>query len=448
MKIRNKQLIILVLLVSAIGCNNIENAKIPNNNFDSLEEKIMKLMDEYNVPSVGVGIIENNEISYIKVFGEIKEGLPAEENTIFSVASLTKPVFTMFVLKLIQTGNWDLDEPISKYWIDPDISGHPYLQKLNTRHILSHQSGFSNWRSQNPEGKLIFNFEPGTDYQYSGEGYEYLRIAIEQKFKQSVTGLIDSTLFSPLKMNNSRLNWDKGMNEESFAYWHDADGKILKFSKPTGDGVGAASTLMTSVGDFCNLGKYTIDMANSTEVLYTEMKSIISPIKKDYGKGLGWEVVEKISENEYALIHSGWNPGVKTMALLLPKSKRGLVVFTNGDNGYNIYNSLIKEVLQEGELLLQKMAGISDRKLIRLEPSDIEVYGGEFLDSYGRKLTVLPIEGGLEVAGEGVPSNSIFPTSSGIFVLKDFDVQFEFSSTNSFKIVVDGKVDCTAKRIK
>lgn len=68
---------------------------------------------------------------------------------------------------------------------DPDIADNPYVKKLTTRIILSHQTGFPNWRGNNADGKLTFEFEPGTKYQYSGEGYEYLRKALEKKFKKS-----------------------------------------------------------------------------------------------------------------------------------------------------------------------------------------------------------------------------------------------------------------------
>lgn len=411
------------------------------------KEKLKSLMSEFNVPAVGIGIIDDDQIN-VTVYGEIKQGLSAPENTIFSVASLTKPVFTMFVLKLVEEGKLDLNEPLYKYWVDPEIENHPYTRKLNTRHILSHQSGFSNWRRLNKDGKLAFNFEPGTDYQYSGEGFEYLRIALELKFKQTITEMVDTYLFSPIEMTSSRLHWDEKMNNASFAFWHDAKGRLMEPSRPQIRNVGAASTMMTTVKDFCKLGQYTMIKANSSDNLYHEMRSTSALIKKDYGKGLGWEVVTNLPNGEYALTHTGWSSGVKTMALLLPESKRGLIVFTNGDNGYQIYTTLMKDVFDVGHLVLKKMAGISDRELIALTASDVEKYAGRFLDSYGRILVVNPIENGIEVAGDGVPTNTLYPISKDIFVLKDFDVNFEFSSTDAFKIIVDGKVDCTAKRIK
>jgi len=85
---------------------------------------------------------------------------------------------------------------------------------------LSHQTGFPNWRN----GKLEFEFEPGIQWQYSGEGFEYLRKALENKFGESLVELSDSLLFGPLGMKDTRYFWDEDMDESRFACWHDAKG--------------------------------------------------------------------------------------------------------------------------------------------------------------------------------------------------------------------------------
>jgi CubicO group peptidase (beta-lactamase class C family) len=63
--------------------------------------------------------------------GKLETNRPAPDNTVFNVASLTKPVVAMVTLKLAEAGKLDLDEPLSKYWVDPDIN-HDSLHKLLT----------------------------------------------------------------------------------------------------------------------------------------------------------------------------------------------------------------------------------------------------------------------------------------------------------------------------
>ncbi|MHC0443631.1 serine hydrolase, partial [Flavobacterium sp. 3-210] len=83
----------------------------------------------------------------------------ASYNTIWNVASLTKPITAIIALKLVSQGKWNLDESLDKYWIDPDIKNNPDHKLLTTRIILSHQTGFPNWRSFNESKKLDFKFK-------------------------------------------------------------------------------------------------------------------------------------------------------------------------------------------------------------------------------------------------------------------------------------------------
>src|ERR1700712_1882992 len=195
---------------------------------DSLQKAMLReipvWMASNHVPCTGVGYIENGKISWLKTFGALAQGRPAAVNTLFNIASETKPVTAMLTLKLIDMGKWNLDEPLAHYWVDPDIAADPYLTKLTTRLVLSHQTGFPNWRSEDPSGKLKFKFEPGTAFGYSGEGFEYLRRALEKKFHKSLAVLMDSLLFKPLGMKDTYY-WSDRLDTSRFAMWHDAQGK-------------------------------------------------------------------------------------------------------------------------------------------------------------------------------------------------------------------------------
>lgn len=220
------------------------NTKV-NLNF---EDKVPAWLAENNVPAVGIGIIENGKIKYVKVFGELQKGVPAPDNAIFSIASMTKPVAAMLTLKIVEAGQWDLDETLFHYWIDPDVENDPLHKKLTTRHVLSHQTGFPNWR----KGKLAFEFEPGTNYQYSGEGFVYLANALERKFNKSLVELSDSFLFKPIGMKDTRYYWDKNIDESRFAYGHDPKGNMHSPSTSKSGGVsaaGAAGSLLTTIED-------------------------------------------------------------------------------------------------------------------------------------------------------------------------------------------------------
>ncbi|MCB0630247.1 MAG: beta-lactamase family protein [Lewinella sp.] len=128
---------------------------------------VNSLMTEYHVPTVGVSIIQNGKIKQTKLFGNLPYHSPAPNNTLFSIASLTKPLTSTMVLILVSQGKWQLDEPLYHYWVDPDVAADERHKKLTTRHVLSHQTGLPNWRGHEPDGKLSFAFEPGTPLTFN-----------------------------------------------------------------------------------------------------------------------------------------------------------------------------------------------------------------------------------------------------------------------------------------
>jgi CubicO group peptidase (beta-lactamase class C family) len=305
---------------------------------------IEKWLKENKVPTLGLGIIEEGKLKQIKVFGEIKNGVTAPYNTIFNVASLTKPVTAMVALKLVSLGKWNLDEPVYKYWTDPDIANDSRNKKLTTRLILSHQTGFPNWRWMNDNKKLSFQFDPGTKYQYSGEGLEYLRKALEKKFKKSLQQLANELIFQPLKMYDTRYVWDKNVDTSRLAIGYDKNGKAYETVKSKTPN--AADDLLTTIEDY---GKFLISVMNSdglAKKVFDEMISNQVATLKGKHFGLGFEIYD-LGNREYALSHGGTDHGVQTIVFILPKTKQGLLIFTNSDTGVSIYENLLKHYLGE-----------------------------------------------------------------------------------------------------
>lgn len=307
-----------------------------------------------NVPALGYAIIEDGKITELRVVGELEKGKIATENTIFNVASVTKPVFATMIMNLVDDGLIDLDEPVYPYWIDPEIEIDKRHKLLTPRILLSHKSGFPNWRWLNEDGKLAFINTPGTKYGYSGEGMEYLKKAVENKLGKSLIQLMDSIIFTPAKMIESRLIWDESLHAERLAKFHDRELNLYKVHKRTNPV--ASDDLCSTTLDMANFVKYISKhrgglSANSFE----DMVSINTSINERSGYGLGWQIVSNLSNNDYALVHGGSDQGVRARIVILPNSKSGFVAFTNGDNGQKIIDRLMVSRLDEGDKILSKI---------------------------------------------------------------------------------------------
>ncbi len=306
------------------------------------ELKIKNWLKENRVPTLGIGTIQDGRLTQIKVFGTSSDGVSAPYNTIFNVASVTKPVTALVALKLVEQGELGLDEPLYKYWTDPDIAHDPRSKQLTPRLILSHQTGFKNWRWLNDDKKLHFDFDPGTAYQYSGEGYEYLRKALESKFKKSLQQLADDLIFSPLKMSDTRYVWDKDVDSSRYALNFDKDGKAYETVK--NNTPNSADDLLTTIEDYGNFLVSILSGELLSEKTIKEMTTPQTASEKGKHFGLGFEIYD-LGNQEYALAHGGADDGVRAIVFIIPATKQGLLIFTNSDTGGSVYETLIKHYL-------------------------------------------------------------------------------------------------------
>jgi hypothetical protein len=87
--------------------------------------------------------------------------------------------------------------------------------------------------------------------------------------------------------------------------------------------------------------------------------------------------------------------------------------------------------------------------ILILSDEVLEHYTGNYIDSYGRNLTIIKEDGALKISGTGVPTIKLYPETENKFFPKEIEVQFEFTTSDSLIIKVEGgKIDCTAKKVK
>lgn len=138
--------------------------------------------------------------------------IPIEQNTVFGAASLSKPVFSYLVLKLIADKKlstadgkpFDLDTPISEMLPIDEFYGKEVssgfsveAKKITARMVLSHTTGIP------INGAPRVDFEPSTQYAYGNTALYYLQKAIEKQTGQSLEPLVQEEVFRPLGMTHS-----------------------------------------------------------------------------------------------------------------------------------------------------------------------------------------------------------------------------------------------------
>jgi CubicO group peptidase (beta-lactamase class C family) len=312
------------------------------------------LMVKAHVSGAALARIKDGKLDGVAVRGERAPGQPITEDTVFNAASLTKPLFAAIVLHQVAKGRIGLDDPLAKDWVDPDVAEDPRRLVLTARLALSHQSGFVNWRGKE---RLRFTFAPGERHEYSGEGYEYLRRALEHRTQQSLERLAQETVFAPAGMTASSMGWNARLEGKVAAGFNER-GQPHAPLDASRFGSNAAAHLFTTIGDYGRFVAWVTRGAGLPPALWRDMQKPqarhTNPAEQF---GLGWHVVDL--QGDAALWHDGRETGVRTLAVLLPHSGDGMVLLTNSDNGELMMRALIADQLPRGEAINQAV----DRQL-------------------------------------------------------------------------------------
>ncbi|MDQ3801246.1 MAG: serine hydrolase [Acidobacteriota bacterium] len=318
-----------------------------------LEKIIPRLMKDGEVPGLSVAIIRNAEVVWQRGFGVKNAGTkePVDDGTVFEAASLSKPVFAYAVLKMVEDGKLDLDAPLNKYLPSAYIENDARLNAITARRVLSHTTGFPNWRA---DGKpLQIYFTPGERFSYSGEGFVYLQKVVEHLSGMPLQDFMRKTVFEPLKMTSSSYVWQPEY-ETLKAYAHDSAGNAAGRGKPAA--ANAASSLHTTALDYAKFleaifKRKGIKEATVKEMLRPAIKASEScavcfesaafsgKLSPSISWGLGWGL-EHTPQGDY-FWHWGDNGNVKAYVVADDKTQSGVVIFSNSANGLSIAREIV-----------------------------------------------------------------------------------------------------------
>ncbi len=129
----------------------------------------------------------------------------------------------------------------------------------------------------------------------------------------------------------------------------------MELEIPKNSEASAADFLKTTIEDYCKFGIAVIDGTGLTKEVFNEMVTPQVKVGKYESFGLGWDIMNNLSNGEYILFHTGSDAGTRTAVILFPQSRRGIVIFTNGDNGNKLIELVVLEYLELGNEILQKL---------------------------------------------------------------------------------------------
>ncbi|NOT42118.1 MAG: beta-lactamase family protein [Alphaproteobacteria bacterium] len=345
-------LAMFALLVGAYLIFELQNLQAESAGRRSTEAVAVELVERELLPSISFAVIENGQIGDVQTVGiaDSATGERVTGDTLYEAASLTKPVVAELARRLYNQGLFDLDEAVSDTISLDRISSQVARERITPRHLLSHSSGLPNWSGDNRNPArtdvLDVRFEPGSAFQYSGEGYGILLTFLEAKSGRTADTLAGE-LFRELGMANSTLVGRGHRGHFARGHWGvSPDRQPWKTPAPV-----AAYSLFTNANDYARFIQYVmrnhatgLTSGDPFSAVHINIDSATTDQNTEtLGWSLGWGTLQQKDRTIY--FQWGDNGAFRSFAAFDPKTGNAIVYFTNGSFGTLFADELAEPVL-------------------------------------------------------------------------------------------------------
>lgn len=334
----------------------------------AIKAEAARLMAAEQVVGMAVAVIDDGMVVHVGAYGlrNVERKLPLESDTVMYGASLTKAAFAYMILQLVDEGRIDLDASIAKYLKKPlpayedyaDLAGDERWRKLTARVILTHATGFPNFRWLDDDKRLRFHREPGARYGYSAEGFYILQTVLEDGLGLNVGAEMKRRVFDRFGLTRTSMQWRADF-AGNLADGYDIDGKFEVHDMR--DNVSAAGSMDTSIADQARLwagimrgdglsaasraemvrGTLAINSARQFPTLLEDADARGATISLAAGVG----VVTFKDANGPSWFKGGHNDTTGNMLVCQEARRRCIVLLANSVRAERIYPQLVKFIL-------------------------------------------------------------------------------------------------------
>jgi len=344
-KILARWLFLACLLLSAVSF--AQEGKLAPATRHQIESAVAKFMATSSAPGVSVAVVKNGEYVWAAGFGmaDLENSVPATTQTLYRLASVSKPITAIATMQLWQQGKLDLDAPVQKYCpAFPEKSEGP----ITTRELLSHLAGIRHYhlgllldpqigstkhlKDPIPEGLDFFKNDPlvskpGAEFHYSTYGYSLIGCVIEGASGGKYVDYVSKAVLTPAGMNNTQVDDRFAVIAHRTRFYqkgesgHVANADFLDSSYKIPGGGWLASAE--------DMARFEVAVLNDTLVKRTtrDLMWTVQHTDSGSGYGLGWGIIKE--GGILSVAHSGGQQGASTFIEITPEQKLGIVVLIN-----------------------------------------------------------------------------------------------------------------------
>lgn len=329
-----------------------QESKLSKEKQTQIETAVARFMAANTIPGASVAVVENGEYEWSSGFGmaDLENSVPATSQTLYRLASISKPVTATAALLLWQQHKLDLDAPVQKYCPAFPQKDAP----ITTRQVLGHLGGIRHYKSNTQDDPELGNTrhfddtveaglkffandplvaKPGTGFHYSTQGFTLIACAIEGASGEKYVDYVRKNILQPAAMMHTRA-------DDRFAiipfrtrfYQKSKSGDIQNADFLDSSYKVAGGGWLSPAPD---MAAFAVAMLNdrllqrpTRDLMWTSLKT---PDGKETGYGLGWGTGKDLGVPDVG--HGGGQQGTSTFLLIVPERKAAVVVLLNVEGG-------------------------------------------------------------------------------------------------------------------
>ncbi|MBP3839614.1 MAG: beta-lactamase family protein [Chryseobacterium sp.] len=301
-------------------------------------------------------VAKGDEILYEGYRGYTQDNkqAPVNDTVALHVASISKSITAMAVMKLIEAGKLQLDDPLTKYF-----PGFPY-PKVTVFTLLSQRSGLPKYEyfiekitpkpaelskefiSNKDILNLLIKYKPelaretDTGFMYCNTNYALLALLVEQVTKTPFPEAMQQIVFRPLKMKHTYILQEKDMESAAKSFYQRGP-RVYPYDRL--DLIYGDKNVYTTPRDLLNFSKAMFAknfLRDDLQKMVFEPYSNERPGINNYGLGFRMKV---FNENEKLTYHNGWWHGTNSVFGHLLKSNVTIIAIGNKYSS-RVYTSL------------------------------------------------------------------------------------------------------------
>jgi CubicO group peptidase (beta-lactamase class C family) len=353
---------ILLLLLLALPCP----AQLSPTRQSQLETAISRFMSTHNIPGLSVAVVEDGKYEWSAGFGmaDLENSVPATSQTLYRLASVSKPITATAALLLWQQRKLDLDAPVQNY-----CPSFPKKEvTITTRQLLGHLSGIRFYKSfsqDDPEYGNTRHFaetiqsgfgffkddpllaRPGAEFHYSTQGFTVVGCVIQGASGQSYVDYVRDEILRPAGMVHTMPDDVSAIipfrarfySKDDSGVIHNAGYLDSSYKIPGGGWLSSA----------IDIANFEVAILNDRLLQRSTRDLMWTPLKPADGKpdtyALGWDTGTDLGVPD--VHHEGRQQGTNTFLLIVPARRAGVVVLMNleGGGAPDLARELMKIVL-------------------------------------------------------------------------------------------------------